>query len=284
MDCAPYPVSPRKVVAIARDKYLTPTVSFPDPANLSMVSPPKFGQDITTSRGRPAPHNQSVGRTPAELTPKMEKLLSIFASGDKGGMARRLFNEFLGGKKKVEFFEDPTLNQAAAAHGHIQAFCAAAMGIPAAPHAIWGRGGGRMPAPARRIHQTLKEAGWDISKLVAPGDLGVPAFNDGDKYFSTGDFNNGLGLMVNGVQYAYVLATHYLYDAKAGRYCIKLKYLFYDVFGLDDDDLEEFGSPSTTAMPQKVGITAWWQLQHQHGFAPLVTRIVVERSFEAPAS
>jgi hypothetical protein len=31
------------------------------------------------------------------------------------------------------------------------------------------------------------------------------------------------------------------------------------------------------------GITAWWQLQHQYGYAPLVTRVVVEQSFEVPA-
>ena len=31
-----------------------------------------------------------------------------------------------------------------------------------------------------------------------------------------------------------------------------------------------------------VGITAWWQLQHQHAYAPLVTRIVLENTYEVP--
>ena len=35
---------------------------------------------------------------------------------------------------------------------------------------------------------TLKNAGWDIAKVIAPADLGVPAFDIGSKAFSTGDF------------------------------------------------------------------------------------------------
>jgi hypothetical protein len=137
-----------------------------------------------------------------------------------------------------------------------------------------------------RIHQALKNAGWDIAKAVAPTDLGVPAFNIGKAEFSSGDFDNGLGVMINGIQYAYVLAQNYHYDAKAGTYCIKLRFLFYDVFGLDDDDLKEFGAVSDSLFSSTagVGITAWWQLQHQHGYAPLVTRVVVEKTYEAPAA
>ncbi|TVR60425.1 MAG: hypothetical protein EA420_14215 [Candidatus Competibacteraceae bacterium] len=118
-----------------------------------------------------------------------------------------------------------------------------------------------------------------------PAGLGVPAFNLGSKAFSTKDFNNGLGLMINGVQYVYVVATHYNYDSVTKKYCITLKFIFYDVFGLDDDDLKEFGASSDSVFSSSaaIGITAWWQLQHQHGYAPLVTRIVLERTYEAPA-
>ncbi len=64
--------------------------------------------------------------------------------------------------------------------------------------------------------------------------------------------------MINGIQYAYVVATNYQYDVKAGRYCIGLRFLFYDVFGLDDDDLEEFGAKddSAPAFDAPLGITA----------------------------
>lgn len=70
--------------------------------------------------------------------------------------------------------------------------------------------------------------------------------------------------------------------SQAARYRLGLKFIFYDVFGLDDDDLDEYGifrSPAILDAP--VGITAWWQLQHQHGYAPLVTRILIEKTFEA---
>jgi hypothetical protein len=192
-------------------------------------------------------------------------------------------------QSSVTFFDDPDLNVAAANHENIQSFCKAAMSIDARPPVMWGRGGGRapvLPPPRRRIHQALKEAGWDISKLIAPTDLGVPAFNVGTKEMSSGDFDNGLGVMINGVQYVYVVATHYRVDSTAGRYCIKLRFVLYDVFGLDDDDLEEFGAKDNSApvIDAKVGITAWWQLQHQHDYAPLVTRVVVERTFEGPTS
>ena len=92
--------------------------------------------------------------------------------------------------------------------------------------------------------------------------------------------------MINGVQYAYAVAQSYHYDAKASGYCIKLRFIFYDVFGLDDDDLDEFGakSDSFTSSTAAIGITAWWQLQHQFGYAPLVTRIVLERTYEVSAT
>ncbi len=92
--------------------------------------------------------------------------------------------------------------------------------------------------------------------------------------------------MINGVQHVYVIATHYYYDKTSNIYCIKLKYLFYDVFGLDDKDLDEYGAMSDSWYKSAagIGITAWWQLQHQHGFAPLVTRIVLERTYHVPTT
>src|SRR5262249_7894800 len=141
-----------------------------------------------------------VGSTEAELTPKMERLLSIFAAGDKKHMAQRLFKKFLAKRDRVYYFEDADLNAAAAAHENIKYFCDASLGAPL-PFGI-------PPAPGKtRIHQALKAAGWDVAKLVAPTDLGVPAFNKGNKARKTEDFDNGLGLMINGVQHAYVIAT-----------------------------------------------------------------------------
>jgi hypothetical protein len=137
----------------------------------------------------------------------MEKLLSVFASADHAGMARRLFAAFLSKKPIVDFSDDTDLNVAASRHANIRFFCDAALSAPNGAHRTTGK---------TRIHQALKSAGWDISKLLAPTDLGVPAFNIGNVNLSTGDFDNGLGVMVNGIQYAYVMAQGYHYDAKAG--------------------------------------------------------------------
>lgn len=278
MDCTAYPVAPPKIVAIATDKTLIPKY---DSQDKELPGPaPKYGQDFSFGVGRRAPGGQSVGKTVADLKPKMEFLLRAFAKDDDTGMARRLFDKFLAKQDRVYYFEDADLNAAAAKHDNIVYFCNAALGAP------WPLG--IPPAPGKtRIHQALKAAGWDISKLYAPTDLGVPAFNKGSKWRSTGDFANGLGLMINGVQHAYVIATHYHYDPASAMYCIGLKHIFYDVFGLDDDDLREYGADDDSGdlsfSRQGQGITAWWQLQHQHGYAPLVTRIVVNKTYEMPA-
>jgi hypothetical protein len=88
--------------------------------------------------------------------------------------------------------------------------------------------------------------------------------------------------MINGIQHVYILATRYSFDKSRQVYDITLMYVFYDVFGLDDDDLREFGAKSAGPLSSDaaIGITAWWQLQHQHGFAPLVTRIVLQKEYK----
>jgi hypothetical protein len=285
MNYAAHPMIPPKVVAIATDKTIQPMQSFGDPANLPLVADPRYGQDITFGYNMPAPRKQSVGNTPEELKPKMRRLVSIFAAGDKTGMAQRLIDAFLEKQRKVTYFDDADLNAAAARHQNIEAFCDAALSPPPPP-VRWGRGGGPKSMPKRRIHQALREAGWDIRKIVVPADLGVPAFNLGDRGLATEDFDNGLGLMINGVQHAFAIATHYHYDEKQETYWLWLKFIFYDVFGLDDLDLERFGASADSRLhtPQGVGITAWWQLQHQHGYAPLVTRVVVRKTYEIKAT
>lgn len=67
---------------------------------------------------------------------------------------------------------------------------------------------------------------------------------------------------------------------KNSRYHLKLRFVFYDVFGLDDEDLIEYGASSDSWMNSdaSIGITAWWQLQHQYAYAPLVTRIIVDKT------
>src|SRR5437879_6280343 len=227
MNCKLYPVLPPKVVAVAIDKTVTPANAFADPS-VPGNNIPRYGQDLTFGVGRAAPHGQDVGNTEAALKPKMEKLLTVFAGQDPSGMAKRLFDRFLAKQIAMTYFDDAALNAAAANHPNIKSFCAAALSAPGCQPNCHYQGTGKT-----RIHQALKRANWDIRQLIAPTDLGVPAFNEGSKIWSTGDFANGLGLMINGVQYVYVIATHYHYDKSNQTYAICLHFRYNDAFGLD---------------------------------------------------
>ena len=48
-----------------------------------------------------------------------------------------------------------------------------------------------------------------------------------------------------------------------------------------DDDV---AGEDNWSIDKRIGITAWWQLQHQFGFAPHVTRVIIDRAFEGPAT
>lgn len=283
MDCSPYPVAPPRIVAIAKEPGLNPKYKFADPDLPG--PPPQYGEDFTFGTNGVAPNGENVGSTEAELKPKMRHLLDYFAADDKTGMASRLFSQFLAKQNQVTYFTDKDLDKAAAAHENFQSFCLAALGVPY-PFGV-------TPAAGKiRIHQALKAANWDISKMVAPTDLGAPAFNLGNNapfYIkdATGDWANGLAVMIDAIQYVYVVATHYHYDQATNFYCIRLKFMGYDVFGLDDNDVDKYGAKKDNSWTKfgemGVGITAWWQLQHQHAYAPLVTRFIVEKDFEYPA-
>jgi hypothetical protein len=262
-----------KIIAIATDTYLTPTTYIVDP-----LLPGKhslgFGQDLTFGTGRAQPHGPSVGTGPTALSSKMRLLLTEFASKDTNGKAKRLFDSFLKPHRSLVFWSNTGLTAAAEAHTNINTFVNRALSAPNLPERTSGQ---------VRIHQALEKASWDINAVAPVTGLGVPAFNVGDPSVKTGDFNNGLGVMINGIQHAIVVAKQYSYDRSKNEYTLKLEYVFYDVFGLDDDDLKEYGADGGFFDSDAAqGITAWWQLQHQYGYAPLITRIAFEREFKVP--
>lgn len=270
--CKLYRLERPRIIAVATDSYLSPSTFFVD-ESLSVNHALGFGQDITFSRGRAQPYGVSVGSTTADLEDTMRELLDEFASNDADNKAQRLFDAFLTPRSSVTFWEDHDLTAAAEAHPNIVSFVSRALSAPNSPQRTSGK---------TRIHQALEQAGWDINRAVAPTDLGVPAFNTGSPTWASGDFDNGLGVMINGIQHALVIAKDYHYDQCRRSYYIKLEYVFYDVFGLDDDDLNEFGANGGFDSDASQGITAWWQLQHQHGYVPLITRIRFERAFTVP--
>ncbi len=282
--CAKPPVrlSPPRLVAIAKDEVTDPkTHPFPDkklPLSCSLEPYiPKYGGDILFGKGHQL-FTTSAGKSEGELKETMWSLLSIFAGDDDSGMAERLFRAFLAKQPGVQFFEDVALNAAFNAHSNIESFCKAALHPPS-----------QGPALKTYIHQALANAAWNIHSLIPPTHLGAPAVNLGRKWGSrllnSGDFANGLGVMINGVQHVYAIATHYLHDPASGHYSITLRYHFYDVFGLDNDDVkEQWAKAIQWPIAAVRGITAWWQLQHQYAYPPLITRVIVERTYTAPTT
>jgi hypothetical protein len=99
---------------------------------------------------------------------------------------------------------------------------------------------------------------------------------------NSGDWANGLAVMINGVQYVYVYVEKYSYDSCKSQYEIELKFVLYDVFGLDDADVKTYGISriGTSILIASQGITAWWQLQHQFNYAPVLTRAIVYKSYK----
>lgn len=276
-NCVTYHLTRPFLIAIARDSTIVTRVNLTvndDALNGRVI---ELGQDMQWRRDTPAPGGQSVGTDEATLATEMRGLLGQFASNDPSGKASRLIEQFLAHKDgpHPEVFTDADLDSAVAAHENFISFSNRTLAAP-------GTEGANPPRP--RIHQALRAAGWNINNVRQLSGLGVPAFNIGSKWRGTGDFGNGLGLMINGVQYVFVFVEDYDYDSCRGTYVIRLKFVLYDVFGLDDDDLREYGSSGgmfSTAAGR--GITAWWQLQHQFYYRPLLTRAIVYRTFTVPA-
>ena len=275
MSCDPAPLNPVELAAVARFDDLELTHEFRDPdASLPPLTM-KFGRDFEHGRGGALPEGLvEVGSDEATLKRKMRVLLGAFAGNDPHGKARRLFDAFLSKQARPKIWRDDDLDATGRSHGNMVHFARAALNDPAWSKHDPGR---------RRIHQALRRARWDVRGIVPPRDLGVPAFNRGRKYLGTVDYNNGLVLMINGVQHVHVFATGYRHEPGQNRYCVRLRYALYDVFGLDDEDVRVFGADGGFFgdRPASEGFTAWWQLQHQFDYAPLVTRVNFTREFTA---
>ncbi len=238
-----------------------------------------FGQDLLHSRGREAPGGASVRPfwhdwldldSEGTLRDDMRRLAGIFDQTSSGKSAR-VIEAFLAKRSKVELYTDPALDAAVANARNFVGFAEACLG--AGPRAAQAR---------PRIHQSLRAAGWDVNRALPVLDLGAPAFNRGHEHARWGmfreDFANGLALMMDATQYVMVDVESYEYRSCLRSYRIGLRFAVYDVFGLDDVDLEKFGtSQRHLSLDAQVGITAWWQLQHQRDYAPLITRALVRK-------
>lgn len=235
-----------------------------------------FSNDSLHSKGRKIPHPPEAAQKEPQLKAHMNFLLTVFAHEDKTGMARRLFNAFQAPNRTLDFYEDADLDRICDTHPHIDSFIEATLNAPSRPDFDASRVG---------IHQRLAAAGFDVNTATPVSGLQPPAVNRGKNPQlappapSTEDRANGLFAMINGFQHAIAVVTDYAFDACQGEYEIELQFIFYDVFGLDDEDMREFGIPGR-GFARGAPVTSWWQLQHQFDYVPLITRVTVFRTFK----
>lgn len=266
--CVEYTLAQPRVIAVALDGAIVEEVRLrvPEDAPYDTLA---FGPDATSSSSGSA-GDYAVGDTEQECGQIMRFLLGQFASGDTSGVAERLIDAFIAGSDAIRLFKDPDLDLKISESPRFNDFSELVVSAP-----------GTEGASRFRLHQALEQANWDINAVTTITDLGIPAFNEGNSFWGTKNWGDGLALMINGVQYVVVYAEAYEYDACKKRYTLELRFVFYDVFGLDDDDLREYGTTNggwgTTAAR---GISAWWQLQFEYGHRPLLTRAEVRRTYE----
>ncbi|WP_282178205.1 hypothetical protein [Vibrio nereis] len=225
-----------------------------------------------------------MGNDIKSLKERFAYLKRVFASGDKSGMTDDIFNKFLSqARTGVDFFTDDRLTNKAKNHENINYFCdAAAKKVLASFLISKNSNDNTIRGP---LYSNRRAIDFDGYKIIPPRNpitnLGLPAFNKGSKIFSTQDFDNGLGLLINGVQYAYIFVEEFGLNS-IGIPKIRFKFLFYDVFGLDDDDLYEYGTSikdNALGFAAAQGINSWWQLQHQFNYKPVITRIPITKEY-----
>jgi LysM repeat protein len=278
-DCVTYNLRRPFLIAKAKDGGITRQTSMAINDDVLHGATLDLGGDAFHGTGATLPAGcSSASDDEATLKQNMLALLDVFAAEDNDGKARRLFNLFLRKNSMTEIFTDASLDRAVANNPHFRSFSDLVLNAPGATETSGNT----------RIHQHLQQAGWDINKVRLIDGLGVPAFNTGTKgtgrAINSGDWANGLAVMINGVQYAFIYVESYHYNSCEKQYTITLKYVLYDVFGLDDIDVDRYGIHSSyfgidSIFIARLGITSWWQLQHQFDYVPVITKMVVTRSF-----
>ena len=237
-----------------------------------------FGKDITFGTGGKVPFGEEVSSVEADLR---KAIVILTATYDTTTKAATEFAEFLKKKSTPEIYTDSALDKTVSSDGNFIAFSEFTLNAPGTGHYDAGR---------PRLHQALKINGWDINKVLELKGLGLLAFNQGTAtpYLSlnTGDHANGLTIMMDTVAHTLVFVSDYSYNSSLGTYDIELLFELYDAFGLDDEDVEGYGYKAKIKNRFEVnkGFTAWWQLQHQFSYAPLVTKVSITKSFKGIAA
>jgi hypothetical protein len=222
-----------------------------------------FGKDITYGTGGKLPFGEEVSSVEADL----KRIVAVLpATYDTTPKAANEFKAFLKKNAFPQIYTDPALDTTVASDDNFIGF---------SDYTI-------------RLHQALKINGWNINTVPELVGLGVLAFNAGNPYpiLNSADHANGLTIMIDTVAHTLVFVKDYTYSSSRGKYDIELLFELYDAFGLDDEDMAKAGYKAklVNRLEENKGFTAWWQLQHQFAYAPLVTRVSITRRFsDVPA-
>lgn len=235
-----------------------------------------FGKDITYGTGGKLPFGEEVSSVEADLK---KQILVLPATYDKTPKAAKEFNAFLKKNSAPQIYTDPDLDKTVASDGNFIGFSDYTLNAPGTGHYD----------PSRiRLHQALKTYGWNINMVNELSGLGVLAFNTGNQYppLNSGDYANGLTIMIDTVAHALIFVKDYSYSSRRGKYDVELVFDLYDAFGLDDEDMAKAGYKANfvNRLEENKGFTAWWQLQHQFAYAPLVTKVSITRRFSDVAT
>lgn len=141
----------------------------------------------------------------------------------------------------------------------------------------------------------LKQVNWDLSK-IKENDL---VRFDNVAFNTSTNHDNGLTILIDAVEHIEVYIEEYKLVTN-NKYYLKLKFILYDTFGLDLEDVKKFGKRNSTSGWRYVsdwdndtakiyvqnnygiGFTSWWLLQHKFNHKPYVTKSVlfVEGNFD----
>ncbi len=236
----------------------------------------EFNKAITYGTGGTLPFGEEVSSVEADLK---KIILVLPKSYDTTPKAANEFNAFLTKNSTPQIYTDPDLDKTIAADANFIGFSDFTLNAPGTVHYD----------PSRiRLHQALKIHGWNINAVNELSGLRVLAFNAGVQYpyFNSGDAANGLTVMIDTVGHALIFVKDYSYSSARGKYDVELVFDLFDAFGLGDENMARAGYKSTVVnrLEENRGFTAWWQLQHQFAYAPLVTKASITRRFsDVPA-
>lgn len=143
-------------------------------------------------------------------------------------------------------------------------------------------------AVAYKILIKLKQVNWDLSKIK---ENELVRF-DNVAFNTDTNHDDGLTILIDAVEHIEVYIEEYkLYPNN--KFYLKLKFVLYDTFGLDLEDIKKFGKRNSTSGWRHLtdwnnktsriyvqnnyglGFTSWWVLQHRFNRKPFITKVTL---------